>query len=100
MNIGIVGATGLVGKELIQLIDWNHLNIKIKNIKLFASINSIGKKILINNIIFYIEKLDLNSFNNLNIAIFCSSSEISLKYTKVATSKGCFVIDNSCVLNI
>ena len=95
MNIGIIGATGLVGEEIIKLIETNNLNIQIKCIKLFASINSIGKEILINNLIFIIEKLNKNSFNNLNIAIFCSSVDISVKYTRIAISKGCFVIDMS-----
>ena len=100
MNIGIVGSTGLVGEELIKLIEHNHLNIQIKDIRLFASINSVGKKFLINNINFYVEELNDDSFNNLNIAIFCSTSEISLKYTKIALSKSCFVIDNSSVFRM
>jgi aspartate-semialdehyde dehydrogenase len=100
MNIGIVGATGLVGTEMIKLIENNHLNININNIKLFASMKSKGKKVLIKNNSITIEELNTESFNNLNIAIFCSSSEISLKYTEIANSKGCFVIDNSSVFRM
>ena len=95
MNIGIIGATGLVGEEFVKLINSNYLNIKVKNIKLFASSKSINKKVLINNKDHFIEELNDDSFKNLNVAIFCSSSEISLRYTKEAIKNSCFVIDNS-----
>lgn len=95
MNIGIIGATGLVGEEFIKLINNNHLNIKINNIKLFASSKSINKKILINSKEYLVEELNELSFKDLNVAIFCSSSEISLRYTKEAIKNSCFVIDNS-----
>lgn len=95
MNIGIVGATGLVGEEFIKLINDNHLNIKIKNIKLFASSKSINKRILINSKEYLVEELNELSFKDLNVAIFCSSSDISLRYTKEAIKNSCFVIDNS-----
>ena len=100
MNIGIIGATGLVGEEMTKLLKDNHLNIKINDIRLFASSKSCGKKKLINDKIIVIEELNKNSFNNLNIAVFCTSSEISLKYTEIAISKGCFVIDNSSVFRM
>lgn len=95
MNIGIVGATGLVGEEFIKLIESNHLSIKINKMKLFASIKSAGKIITINNNKYIIEEVNERSFLNMNVAIFCCSSELSLKYSKYAVSSGCFVIDNS-----
>lgn len=95
MNIGIIGATGLVGKEIIKLIENNHLKIKIKDIRLFSSIKSIGTTFVIKKQIYKTEELNENSFNNINVSIFCSSSEVSIKYAKIAISKGCFVIDNS-----
>lgn len=95
MNIAIIGATGLVGEEFIKLVSNNHLNIKVKNIKLFASSKSVNKKILINSKEYLIEELNNNSFKDLNVAIFCSSSDISLRYTKEAIKNSCFVIDNS-----
>ena len=54
MNIGIIGATGLVGEEFIKLINSNYLKIKVNNIKLFASSKSINKKVIINIIFIFI----------------------------------------------
>ena len=95
MDIGIIGATGLVGEEFIKLINSNYLKIKVNNIKLFASSKSINKKVIINNQEYIIEELNDDSFKDLNVAIFCSSSDISLKYTKEAIKSNCIVIDNS-----
>ena len=93
MNIGIIGATGIVGQELLSLLDNNHLNIPINNIRLFASKKSVGKIISIyeNNII--IE--EINDFSNIDVVIFCTSAKISEKYIHLAIKSGCIVIDNS-----
>lgn len=95
MNIGIVGATGSVGEELKNVIEDNYLNVNIKNIKLFASEKSAGKEVLINDKKYTIETLNENSFNNLNVVIFCASTSISKEYAPIALKKGCKVIDNS-----
>ena len=65
MNIGIIGATGSVGEELIKLIERNHLHIKLNNIKLFASEKSAGKIVNINDKSYKIEILNEKSFINL-----------------------------------
>ena len=92
MNVGIIGATGLVGRELVRLFEDNHLNIKYKDIKFYASKKSsfIFKKVLVD-----IDILDENIFKSLDIAFFCASSEISEKFAFVANKCGCIVIDNS-----
>ena len=95
MNIGIIGATGSVGEELIKLLENNHLNININNIKLFASEKSKGKNIIINNKNHEIDKLGESSFLNIDVAIFCASSSISKKYIPIAILNNCKVIDNS-----
>ena len=95
MNIGIVGATGSVGEELTNVIEDNYLKINFKNIKFFASQKSAGKQVLLNNKKHTIEVIEENSFNNLDVIIFCASSSISKKYAPIAIQKGCKVIDNS-----
>ena len=95
MYIGIIGSTGSVGEELIKLLEKNHLNFNITNIKLFASEKSAGKNIIINNKDYIIEVLKEDSFVNLDVAIFCASSSISKKYAPIAIKSNCKVIDNS-----
>ncbi|MBR1677490.1 MAG: aspartate-semialdehyde dehydrogenase [Clostridia bacterium] len=88
-SVGIVGATGLIGRKLLQvLID---RRFPFANIKLFASEKSVGKNI--NDI--EVRKLDENSFVGLDLVFFCAGKEVSLKYVPIAVESGAFVIDNS-----
>ena len=92
MRLGIVGATGAVGQEIIALL--NERRFSIESIKLFASPKSAGKKIkyLKKNLV--IEKIKKNSFTDLDIVFFSAGSSISKKYAEIAKKIGCFVIDN------
>lgn len=100
MNLGIIGATGIVGEELIKLIERNHLNVSISDIKLFASSKSKGKEILIKNKKYIVEELTEDSFENLDVVIFCSSQLISFNYAKIALQNNCYVIDNSAAFRL
>ena len=94
MNIAIIGATGAVGQEFIKLIEQRKYNYK--NIILAASKNSINKTISINNVDYKIWELNKELFDNqIDIAFFFVSSELSLEYSKYATSKNIICIDNS-----
>ena len=95
MNLGIIGATGIVGEELIKLIEKNHLNVSISKIKLMASLKSKGKEIVIKNKKYIVEELTDESFKDLNVAIFCCKEKVSLLYAKIALQNNCYVIDNS-----
>jgi|TARA_B100001741_G_scaffold305463_1_gene297719 aspartate-semialdehyde dehydrogenase len=98
MRIGIVGATGAVGQEIIALL--NERRFGIESIKLFASPKSAGKKIkyLKKNLV--IEKIKKNSFTDLDIVFFSAGSSISKKYAEIAKKNGCYVIDNSSAFRL
>ena len=68
MKIGIVGATGAVGQEIITIL--SERNFDLESIRLFASPKSVGKKIkyLKKNLI--VEEIKQNSFKNLDILFF------------------------------
>jgi aspartate-semialdehyde dehydrogenase len=87
MKIGIVGATGMVGFELIKIL----LNNGYSDLQLCASDTSIdtnlyGYKLL---------KLDDIFFDLVHITFFCTENDISKKWIPVALSKNNYVIDNS-----
>ena len=90
INIGIIGATGLVGEELIKLFEEeNNSNF---NLILFSS-----KKKFINKFkkSYCTTILDDESIKNLNYAFFVSNNEISKKYIPIALKNDCTCIDNS-----
>lgn len=95
MNIGIFGATGLVGKEFIKLLENNHLNIKFNNLRVFASESSIGKNISFRGLNLIIETYSNKIYSELDVLILCTSANISKDIVKHAKLHNCLIIDNS-----
>ena len=93
MRLALVGATGLVGRVMLQVLF--ERNFPISDLILVASERSIGKKIKHNNrshtIISLKSALDLAP----DIALFSAGGETSLEWAPKFVEKGCTVIDNS-----
>lgn len=93
-KVAIVGATGLVGMSVLQVLE--EKNLPIETYGLFATKQSAGMTVSILGKEYVIEELTQNSFNRgFDFAIFSAGGETSKKYAPIATEKGCIVIDNS-----
>jgi len=94
-NLAVVGATGMVGRTFLKVLEERKL--PIKNYYLFASSRSAGEKINIMGEEYEILELTENSFDskNIDIALFSAGGSTSLKFAPIAAEKGCVVIDNS-----
>lgn len=92
-NVAVVGASGLVGRKMLQVLD--ERNFPINELKLLASERSSGQTVLFRNNEYIIEKLDINSFNNMDIALFSAGGDCSKEFAPIAASAKCIVIDNS-----
>lgn len=93
-KLAIVGATGLVGRTVLEVLA--EKNLPISEYGLFASAKSAGQKVLFLDKEYEIQELKENSFDQkFDFAIFSAGSEISKKFAPIATSKNCIVIDNS-----
>tara|TARA_B100000941_G_scaffold237801_1_gene180851 strand:+ start:614 stop:1624 length:1011 start_codon:yes stop_codon:yes gene_type:complete len=92
MNIAIVGATGNVGRKILEVL--NNKNFPIEELFLLASSKSIGKKIKFKNKEFIVEDLDNFDFSKVKIAFFAAGSSIAEKWAPIAAGKT-IVIDNS-----
>lgn len=95
MNIGIIGASGVVGMELIKLLEKNHLNINYSSVLLFGSERSVGKQIKFKDELLTINLLTEDIFKNLTVVIFCTGDDVSNKYIPIAIQKDCVCIDHS-----
>ena len=94
VNIGIVGATGMVGRNFLKIME--ERNFPVNNLYLFASSKSQGTIIKYNNKEYVVEELNENSFDKpLDILLFSAGGDISKKYAPIAKNKGIIVIDNS-----
>ena len=93
-KIAIVGATGLVGRTVLQILEEKKLPIETYG--LFASKKSAGTIFSILGKDYTVEELTENSFDtHYDFAIFAAGGETSKKFAPIAAKKGCIVIDNS-----
>ena len=92
MNIAIVGATGNVGRKLLEVIE--KLNFKFSELYLIASDKSIGKKINFKGKTYSIVGLNDFDFSKVKIVFFSAGSAIAEKWAPIAAKKA-IVIDNS-----
>ena len=93
MNLAIVGATGLVGEEVLKVLE--ERKIKIDNLILVASEKSLGKSISFSNKSYSIISIEESLDKNLDVAIFSAGKETSIEWAPKFADKGITVIDNS-----
>ena len=93
MKIAIVGATGMVGKVMLEVLA--ERKIKFDNLILVASELSVGKKVSFQGKTYSV--IGLNEALNLkpDIALFSAGAETSLNWAPKFVDKGTTVIDNS-----
>ena len=92
-NIAIVGATGAVGRKMLETLYIR--NFPFSNITLLASKNSDGTKISLNGDTHTVKDLEGFDFKDTKIAFFSAGSKISEKYAPLAEKQKCYVIDNT-----
>ena len=93
MKIAIVGATGMVGNVILEVLA--ERKIKFDNLILVASERSVGKKVSFQGKIYSV--IGLNEALNLkpDIALFSAGAETSLNWAPKFANEGTTVIDNS-----
>ena len=92
MNIAIVGATGNVGRKIIEVLEKK--NFSIDNLYLVASSKSTGSKLKFKGKEIEVENLESFDFSKAKITFFSAGGKISEKYVPLA-AKHSVVIDNS-----
>ncbi len=91
-NVAILGATGAVGQEFLNLIE--ERNFPFADLKMLASKRSAGKKIQFMGKEYTVEEATVDSFKNVDIALFAGGSA-SKEFAPAAVKAGAVVIDNS-----
>lgn len=92
-NLAIAGATGVVGSELIDII--NEQQPHLAEVGLFASSASAGEQREVLGQLRPVQDLAECDFNRYDAALFCIGDELSAKYVPLALSAGCAVVDKS-----
>ena len=89
-KLAIVGATGLVGRKVIEVLQ--EYELPISECAFFATRKSAGTDFFFNGKRCLVQELKENSFD---FAIFSAGGEVSKKYAPIAVATGCIVVDNS-----
>ena len=93
MNIAIIGATGMVGKEMLTVLA--NSSIKVKELYPVASNKSAGAIINFKGVDYEVITIEEVLNKDVDIALFSAGGEISLKWAPKFEEKNITVIDNS-----
>ena len=93
MKIAVVGATGLVGSKMLQVLD--EQKVQIDELIVAASERSVGKEIVFQGKTQKVVSVDEAIAARPDIAIFSAGATASKQYAPRFAEQGTFVIDNS-----
>jgi aspartate-semialdehyde dehydrogenase len=93
LTVGIVGATGAVGQELVRLL--HERNFPMAKLRLFASARSAGKTVERFGKKFTIEEAKPGVFGDVDVAFFAAGGSVTRALAPDAIRDGCLVIDKS-----
>ncbi|BAY63805.1 aspartate-semialdehyde dehydrogenase [Calothrix brevissima NIES-22] len=92
-NVAILGATGAVGTELLELLESR--NFPVANLKLLASERSVGRTISFKGESLAIEAVSDRAFEGIDIVLASAGGSTSKTWAPKAVEQGAVVIDNS-----
>jgi len=93
LKIAVLGATGLVGQEMIKILE--ERDFPVQELRPLASAKSAGSKITFRNKEILVQEAGAESFKGIDIALFSAGTEASLHFAPIAAASGAVVIDNS-----
>ena len=91
--VAVAGATGVVGNEMISILESR--NFPVEELRLFASERSDGKTIDFHGKPVTVRTLKKDVFKGIDIALFSAGGDRSKEFAPIAAKAGCVVIDNS-----
>ncbi|MFT7601832.1 MAG: aspartate-semialdehyde dehydrogenase [Acidimicrobiales bacterium] len=93
MHVGIVGATGQVGRVVMDLLVQR--NFPVDSLRLFASARSAGRTLTFNGVEIAVEDADFADFSGIDVAIFSAGGSTSKRLAPKVAAAGAVVVDNS-----
>ena len=92
-NIAVLGATGVVGREILQIAE--ELGVEYNSIKFLSSARSAGSKITFKGQEYVVEEAKPESFDGVNIVMASAGGSTSKKFAPEIVKRGGVLIDNS-----
>lgn len=92
-NLAILGATGVVGRKIAEII--TELNVEFDTIKFLSSAKSAGTKLEFQGKTYTVEEAVPDSFEGVNIVLASAGGGTSKKFAPEIVKRGGVIIDNS-----
>jgi aspartate-semialdehyde dehydrogenase len=97
-NVAVVGATGVVGQEMIKILE--ERQFPVDKLTFLASTRSAGEVVECFGKEITVEELKEDSFEGIDVALFSAGGDISSKFAPCAVDSGAVVIDNTSVFRM
>ena len=97
-RVAILGATGAVGTELLELLE--RRNFPLADLKLLASPRSAGRTLRFQGENLPVEPVGSGSFDNVDLVLFSAGGKTSIVWAPIAVAAGAVVIDNSSAFRL
>lgn len=98
LKIGILGATGAVGRQMLEVLEERKFNVE--ELRLFAGTRSAGSKIEAFGKEWTVELTDTERFAGLDLLLGAAENDIAKKYLPEAARMGVQVVDNSSAFRL
>ncbi|MDF2370850.1 MAG: aspartate-semialdehyde dehydrogenase [Rhizobiaceae bacterium] len=92
-RIAIVGATGNVGREMLDIL--SERDFPVDDVVALASSRSVGREVSFGDKMLKVKNLENHDFSKTDICLMSAGSTVSLKWSPKIGQQGCVVIDNS-----
>jgi len=92
-KVAVCGATGMVGKEMLNVLEQR--DFPVDELRALASARSKGKELEFKGKRIIVEELTENSFDGIDFALFSAGGHVSKEFAPAAAKTGAVVIDNS-----
>jgi len=93
LTVAVVGATGVVGRTMIQIL--NEREFPVGELRLLASGRSAGRTVYVDGRNLEIGEAVAEAFEGVDIALFSAGADVSRELVPVAVACGATVVDNS-----
>ena len=93
LNVAILGATGMVGQELLDILV--ERDFPIANLTLMSSARSAGSRVLVGGKEYAVQEASAEAFQGIDIAFFAAGGQVSKQWVDAAVTAGALVIDNT-----
>ena len=92
-HVAVVGATGAVGKQMIQTLE--NRKFPISQLTLLSSARSAGTKVIVNGMEYTVQEAKPESFKGVDIALFSAGGSVSKALAPHAVKHGAICVDNT-----